>query len=102
MSRGSPQVSSSEKAQVAVAAALSALEAELERSRAGSGTVSNEKQLSTFRQILIQMAQSLKSGDLPNRMDRHPGMGAVVVDSWPFDSELGELIIAAERAYLKA
>lgn len=91
-----------EKAQASVDAALAALDAELERWCTGRGTIGNPQQLALLRRILVEIADTLRSGDLPNRVDRRPGIGRTVVDSWPLNSELGRLLIEAEEAYRAA
>lgn len=91
-----------EEAQASVDAALAALDAELERWRTGQGAIGNPQQLTLLRRILVEMADTLRSADLPSRADRRPGIGRIVVDSWPFNSELGKLVIEAEEAYRAA
>jgi hypothetical protein len=93
---------SAEKALGVVAAALNAIDEELQRRREGRGSVSNVEQLVAFRKELVHWYQLLESNALPNKDARRPGMSRVIVDSWPFDSALGQLLISAEKAYMEA
>lgn len=45
------------------------------------------------------MKRQLTTGMLPPRSERYTGMGRMIVDSWPWDVELGEVILQAEHAY---
>jgi hypothetical protein len=98
----SPADRSAEKALGAVAAALAALDEELQRCREGRDSVSNVEQLGAFRKELVHWYRLLESNALPNKDARRAGMSRVIADSWPFDSELGRLLISAEKAYMEA
>lgn len=50
-----------------------------------------------FKDTLLKMKASIEENVLPN--DYKPTLGKVIVDSWPYDSEIGPLIIAAEKKY---
>lgn len=91
-----------EKALVAVKAALAALDEEIRRWREGCGVVSSLDELTAIRQHLVYMSDLLERNTLPGRSSRHLGLGRVIVDSWPHDSHLGHLIIAAEQAFKEA
>ncbi|GAA2514772.1 hypothetical protein [Pilimelia columellifera] len=90
------------QAKVAAASALAALEIELERTRVGKGAVSTEQELALIYRHLRSMADCLDTGNLPDSGNRPRGIGRVVTDSWPIESTLGELLIAAEKAYFNA
>ncbi|GAA2786520.1 hypothetical protein [Crossiella cryophila] len=89
-----------ESAVTAVRAALTAVEAELDRWRSGRGTVGSESQLDGFQRMLRQMLTHLEANRPTG--NHYPGMGRVVTDSWPFNTELGELVVTAERAFREA
>lgn len=54
-------------------------------------------QVSRFEQVLQEMEAELLSGSIP---ERSAMMSHAIVDGWPFESELGELIAKAEQMYL--
>ena len=83
-----------------VIAAIEAIDAELDGHEAGRGRVSNTRQLEKFRVTLESIKRQIESGAVPPRAERLAGIGHVIADSWPFDSELGALILEAEQRYL--
>lgn len=89
-------------AHVAVERALAAVTEELGRHAQGVGAISDIDQLLKMRSQLEEMQGQLSSGNLPSRDSRTRGLGRVIADSWPLGSELGEVILAAEQAYLMA
>jgi hypothetical protein len=60
---------------------------------------SSPQQVAMFRSELERMKRDLKSSADSSNDKKSPGMGRVIADSWPLTSELGALIIAAEKAY---
>jgi len=82
-----------------IGAALLAVEEELSRHERGAGVVGNEAQLTGFRHTLKSVQQRLESGNIPSKQHRYLGMGRVILDSWPFNNDLGRLILKAENAY---
>lgn len=56
--------------------------------------------LEIVRTRLKEMLESLEAEKLPDRANRNRGIGRIVIDSWPLDSELGELVTEAEQAYI--
>jgi len=60
-----------------------------------------KNQLKKCQSILSEMLDSMENGTLPPIEKRDNGMGHMIVDSWDSNSELGNSIIEAERAYLK-
>jgi hypothetical protein len=85
----------------AVVAAIEAIDEELRAHEVGRGHVSNARQLAAFRSSLESMKHQIDSGAMPPRAERLTGMGRVIADSWPFNSELGALILEAEQRYLR-
>ncbi len=63
------------------------------------GTVDDRNQLFHFKMFLERIIRQLESNRLPNRNEREFGMGRAIVDSWPLDSKLGNLLCSAEQAY---
>jgi hypothetical protein len=61
--------------------------------RGGQGTL-------ILNQVQV-MEQQIESSALPPPEQRVRGIGSMVVDSWPTDSQLGAQILAVEQAYLK-
>lgn len=62
----------------------------------------NQNQLLPFRLHLEKIYLQLKSDQLPSKNNREFGMGRAIVDSWPLDSKLGNLLCSAEQAYRDA
>jgi hypothetical protein len=81
--------------------AIEAIDAEIARHEAGNGEVSNRQQLRSFRDALAEAFRRVESGHVPPKASRSGGLARVIVDSWPFNSALGDAIIAAEDGYLK-
>lgn len=82
--------------------ALVGIDAELARHANGCGMVSNPQELEHIRSQLMAMRDRLEANALPPKIARNIGLGRVVTDSWPFDSELGTAVIVAEHAYIEA
>lgn len=59
-------------------------------------------QLLLCRKQLDAMILELESGLLKPSSLRLRGMGAMISDSWPLDYALGDALLLAEQAYLKA
>ncbi|SEL33357.1 hypothetical protein [Streptacidiphilus jiangxiensis] len=85
----------------AVEIALAAIEDEItaHAPRPGAAPV-NLQQLRTFRSNLQTLRDQLMSGRVPPRGQRLTGMGRMITDSWPFDSQLGQTLLNAEQHYL--
>lgn len=80
---------------------LSALEA-VEREIASPCHQLAPGQLGTCRETLRAYLDAIDKGSLPPRRDRGEGLGRIVMDSWPFDLDLGNLVLQAERAWRNA
>jgi hypothetical protein len=80
---------------------LSALEA-VEREIAAPRHQLCPQQLGTCRETLRGYLQAIDRGELPPRRERGEGLGRMVMDSWPFDLDLGNLVLQAERAWRNA
>lgn len=80
---------------------LSALEA-VEREIASPRHQLCPQQLGTCRETLRGYLQAIDRGELPPRRERGEGLGRMVMDSWPFDLDLGNLVLQAERAWRNA
>lgn len=87
-----------DKLQKLAGAALLELDVELELHRTGAGGVSSLQQLQKFKSNLQSISDEAKSGVLRGQQF---GMSRAIVDSWPFNSKLGELIIKVEGEYKK-
>jgi hypothetical protein len=61
--------------------------------------VTTVEQLEKFKMCLLQALNLISMDDVPEKNKRELGMAGVVVDQWPFDLELGLLIVEAEQAY---
>lgn len=61
--------------------------------------VTTVEQLEKFKMCLLQALNLISMDDVPEKNKRELGMARVVVDQWPFDLELGLLIVEAEQAY---
>ena len=62
-------------------------------------SVSSLSQLSKFKESFSIILSIVKSNNIPARNERVISMSRVIVDQWPFDLELGGIIIDAEQAY---
>jgi hypothetical protein len=80
---------------------LSALEA-VEREIASPRHQLCPQQLGTCRETLRGYLEAIDRGELPPRRERGEGLGRIVMDSWPFDLDLGNLVLQAERAWRNA
>lgn len=60
---------------------------------------SSKEQLVKFRQCFLNILSELNEGFLPPKEQRSLGIAKIVVDCWPFDFHLGQLLIEAERLY---
>lgn len=85
-----------DQAKASVQSALEGVNAALLQ---GIGDEYMRNNLKRFKTILEEMLSAMVSGKLPPPETRNRGMGRVIVDSWPSDSRLGELIIKAEDSY---
>jgi len=65
-----------------------------------SGAMSTE-QLEQFRFALTKMLHSLDSDSTTEPVLSNGGLGRVIIDSWPLNSSLGEIILEAEQLYLE-
>ena len=59
-----------------------------------------DPQVERFREVLLEMHNSLESAEAKPVLPKH--MGISIADGWSFDSELGKLICEAERLYHSA
>ena len=80
---------------------VSALEA-VEREIASPRHQLCPQQLGTCRETLRGYLEAIERGELPPRRERGEGLGRIVMDSWPFDLDLGNLVLQAERAWRNA
>lgn len=62
-------------------------------------SLSSITQLSKFKETFSTMLKIIKSGNIPPKNERVLGIARVIVDQWPFNLELGSIIIDAEQAY---
>lgn len=87
-----------DKARALVLAALGDVEAELAASR----PCVCKEQLGACRETLRGYLAALDDGALPPRRERDEELGRMIVDSWPYDAPLGQVILQAERAFRNA
>jgi len=80
--------------------ALDELKEEMQRHESGNGKVSSPVQLKKMYKFFDEILKELESGKIPSKEMRNRGVGKVIIDSWPFDSPLGEILLKAEQAYL--
>jgi hypothetical protein len=80
---------------------LSALEA-VEREILSPRHQLRQDQLGTCRETLRGYLEAIEKDALPPRRERGEGLGRIVMDSWPFDLDLGNLVLQAERAWRNA
>lgn len=56
-------------------------------------------QLEKFKLCLLHVLNLVLLDNIPEKNDRELGLARVIVDQWPFDLDLGLLIVEAEQAY---
>jgi phosphoribosylformimino-5-aminoimidazole carboxamide ribonucleotide (ProFAR) isomerase len=61
--------------------------------------VTTIEQLERFKVCLLRVLKLVSLDDIPEKNNRELGLARVIVDQWPFDLELGLLIVEAEQAY---
>ncbi|MGX9239600.1 hypothetical protein [Pantoea ananatis] len=62
-------------------------------------SVSSINQLSKFKESFLTVLRLIQSDNIPPRNERFLGIARVIVEQWPFNLELGSIIIDAEQAY---
>lgn len=62
-------------------------------------SVSSITQLSKFKETFYIVLEIIKSGNIPPKNERNLGITRVIVDQWPYNLELGAIILDAEEAY---
>lgn len=82
-----------------VEVALREIDGEIAAHKMGVPKVSSLEELGRFRKQLVAMLEELRAGSSSGRI---AGLGRAVTDSWPWDVELAEVLIGAERAYVAA
>jgi hypothetical protein len=82
-----------------VRAAIERAEQHFTGSRDDSISFELDSQVRLFHRLLTEMENELHSGTAAMRND---GMAHAIADCWPFESELGQLIIEAEYAFQRA
>ncbi len=87
-----------ERARTLVLSAIDAIEREL----ASPSCQLCRDELGTCRETLRRYLEAIDRDALPPRKDRGEGLGRIVMDSWPFDLDLGNLVLQAERAWRNA
>lgn len=58
-------------------------------------------QKENFKHKLQEMYQHLNMNTVPEKNQRNLGVARAIADTWPYDSNLGEAIAKAERAYIE-
>ena len=59
------------------------------------------KSLRDIEKELTRMLQEVESGEIDRSHQQNAWLGHVVVDNWPWKHPLTELVLKAERTYLK-
>jgi hypothetical protein len=65
------------------------------------GAFTSRDQLQGFKEAFLSTLAQINSGLLPLKSCRNLGISHVIVDQWPMNSYLGEVIIDAENLYKK-
>lgn len=86
-----------EKTLKSIDAALAELDFEI--GKAATEKLAPVHILERFRENLIKMKSDVESEILPPKIERKKSMSRVIVDSWPLESKLGEIIVKAETLY---
>lgn len=77
------------------------LNEEFARHQNGVATVGTLFQLQQVQDTLGCIEQFVRNNKLPPTSERSTGMGRMIVDSWPDNSELGNILLIVEQAYRK-
>lgn len=88
-----------EKAISYINIALREIDLEIKRHKQGCSTLSNVEELLKFREYLMVILNDLKTGSIPSQDLRRFGMGHIIVDSWPLNSKLGDILLKVEQFY---
>ncbi|MEN4913457.1 hypothetical protein [Erwinia amylovora] len=62
-------------------------------------SVSSITQLTKFKDTFSIALEIIKSGNIPPQNERILGIARVIVDQWPYNLELGDILLDAEEAY---
>ena len=87
-----------DRARELIQAALSEVEAERRTPRYRLQPEDLDCCIETLRGYL----STLERGELPPRRQRPEGLGRMVMDHWPFDVPLANVVLQAERAWRNA
>ncbi len=83
------------KVRIKLLTALDAVRQELAKLCAGEPAVGSERELLVVIDGLEEMLSGLTNAQRPEA----PGVGHIVVDTWPLHSPVGERVLEAEYAY---
>ncbi|WP_034912087.1 hypothetical protein [Erwinia sp. 9145] len=61
--------------------------------------ISSHQQIGEFIKVFEITLQKILSDSIPPKNERTLGIAHLIADQWPFDLELGSIIIDAEQAY---
>lgn len=87
-----------DRARELIKAALTEVEAERRAPRYRLRPEELDQCIATLRGYL----STLDRGELPPRRQREEGLGRMVMDCWPFDVPLANVVLQAERAWRNA
>ncbi len=62
-------------------------------------TFTTINQLNHFKEKLMNCEHLIQLNNIPDKSHRNLGISRIIIDQWPFDSELGCMIINAESEY---
>ena len=88
------------KAIAALKLGIRMIDEALSRSTVPERGPGSAKQLRGFRAELMKMLDDLESGSPGSQETPTRRIGHIIVDSWPIDSELGDILLRAENEYL--
>ncbi len=86
--------------QLLIQEALNAIEEALSSKSVSRAGPMSRSQLQRFQKTLLSMLRNLAENENMIHLKYEGGMGRTIVDSWPMDSPLGEVILKAEQEYL--
>lgn len=72
---------------------------EIEKAKAGAEALDSLRQLLFIEAKLLEMQQILQRDDWRSCPMSKPGIARLVVDSWPLDNALGNLLVEIEYEY---
>lgn len=89
------------RALIAINQAMKAIDTALAKGDAPDSGPASIDQLQMIRHELSFMCRDLDSQEFLHQEEASRRIGPIIIDSWPLDSELGDVLLSAENEYIK-